>query len=106
MHHPEPLYRDPLFVGLTRPASALGVPYGALVIEGVLIVLLFLLTNNPLYLLFALPIHGILVILSAQDPGIFSCLWVWLQTIAKRRNIEIWGRVASVAPVSPHRLRR
>jgi type IV secretion system protein VirB3 len=103
---PEPLFRDPLFVGLTRPASALGVPYGALVVEGVVMVLLFLLTNNPLYLLFALPIHGILVLMSARDPGVFGCFWVWLQTTAKRRNIGIWGPVASVAPVSAQRLQR
>jgi type IV secretion system protein VirB3 len=106
VQYSEPLHRDPLFVGLTRPASALGVPYGALVAEGVLIVLFFLLTNNPLYLLFALPIHGVLVLMSAQDPGIFGCLWVWLQTTAKRRNIDIWGSVASIAPVSTQRLRR
>lgn len=102
----EPLSQDPLFVGLTRPASALGVPYGALVVEGVFIVLFFLLTNNPLNLLFVLPIHGTLVLMSARDPGIFGCLWVWLQTTAKRRNIGIWGAVASVAPVSAQRLRR
>jgi type IV secretion system protein VirB3 len=102
----EPLIQDPLFVGLTRPASALGVPYGALVVEGVFIVLFFLLTNNPLNLFFVLPIHGILVLMSARDPGIFGCLWVWLQTTAKRRNIDIWGPVTSVAPVSAQRLSR
>ena len=97
---------DPLFVGLTRPASALGIPYGALVIEGVLIMLVFLLLGNPLYLLWALPVHGGLALLSSRDPGIFGCLWVWLQTTAKRRNIDIWGPVASVAPVSFQRLKR
>ena len=106
MQNPDPLSQDPLFVGLTRPASALGVPYAALVVEGVFIVLFFLLTNNPLNLFFGLPLHGILVLVSARDPGIFGCLWVWLQTSAKRRNIDIWGPVASVAPVSAQRLRR
>lgn len=97
------LAMDPLFVGMTRPASALGVPYGALVVEGVVVVLIFLLTSNPLYLLFFAPIHGVLVLVSAHDPGVFGCVWVWLQTTARRRNLDIWGPVTSVAPVSGHR---
>lgn len=100
----EGLSMDPLFVGMTRPASALGVPYGALVAEGVVVVLIFLLTSNPLYLLFFLPIHGVLVLVSAHDPGVFGCAWVWLQTTARRRNIAIWGPVTSVASVSGDRL--
>jgi type IV secretion system protein VirB3 len=100
----ESITLDPLFVGMTRPASALGVPYGALVVEGVFIVLIFLLTSNPLYLLHILPIHAILVLVSAHDPGVFGSTWIWLQTTARRRNLEIWGRVTSVAPVSGERL--
>ncbi len=100
----EGLTIDPLFVGMTRPASALGVPYGALVGEGVFIVLVFLLTSNPLYLLFSAPIHGVLVLVSAHDPGVFGCAWIWLQTTARRRNLDIWGAVTSVAPVSGERL--
>lgn len=102
---PESLSMDPLFVGMTRPASAMGVPYGALVIEGVFVVLIFLLTSNPLYLLSFLPIHGVLTLVSAHDPGVFGCAWIWLQTTARRRNLDIWGPVTSVAPVSGDRLR-
>ena len=102
----EPLAVDPLFVGMTRPASALGVPYGALVVEGVFVVLIFLFTSNPLYLLFVAPIHGILVLVSAHDPGVFGCAWIWLQTTARRRNLDIWGNVTSVAPVSGARLQK
>ena len=97
------LVMDPLFVGMTRPASALGVPYGALVAEGVTVILIFLLTNNPLYLILFAPIHGVLVLVSAHDPGVFGCAWVWLQTTARRRNLDIWGSVTSVGPVSGHR---
>lgn len=100
----EGLSFDPLFVGMTRPASALGVPYAALVVEGVFVVLIFLLTSNPLYLLIIAPIHAVLVLVSAHDSGVFGCAWIWLQTTARRRNIEIWGAVTSVAPVSGDRL--
>lgn len=102
----EGLKIDPLFVGMTRPASALGIPYGALVLEGMCVVLIFLLTSNPLYLLFFAPIHAVLVLVSAHDPGVFGCAWVWLQTTARRRNLAIWGPVTSVAPVSGKRLSR
>ena len=100
----ESITLDPLFVGMTRPASALGVPYGALVFEGVFIVLLFLLTSNPLCLLYVVPIHAILIGVSAHDPGVFGCAWIWLHTTARRRNLETWGSVTSVAPVSGERL--
>lgn len=100
----EELTMDPLFVGMTRPASALGLPYAAMVMEGVFVVLVFLLTSNPLYLLIIAPIHAVLVLVSAHDPGVFSCAWMWLQTTARRRNIEVWGSVTSVAPVAGERL--
>lgn len=53
---------------MTRPASALGASYEALVVEGVVVILIFLLTSNPLYLLFFAPILGVRVLASAQNP--------------------------------------
>lgn len=104
--HEEELTLDPLFVGMTRPAAAFGVPYGALVGEGLFVILVFLLTSNPLYLLIVFPIHGTLVLMSAHDPGVYGCLWIWLQTTARRRNLSIWGSVSSVAPVAGFRLQK
>ena len=45
------VYTDPLFVGLTRPATMWGIPYIAFVIEFMATTLIFLAIGNPLYLL-------------------------------------------------------
>lgn len=83
---------DPLFVGVTRPAMALGVTYGAALANGMLTVELFLLTRNLLVLLVCLPIHGILWILCAVEPRFFELLLIHVRT--RRRNPgsrAIWG---------------
>ena len=75
---------DPLFVGVTRPAMALGVTYGAALANGMLTVELFLLTRNLLALLVCLPIHGTLWILCAVEPRFFELLLLYVRT--RRRN--------------------
>ena len=52
------VYTDPLFVGLTRPATMWGIPYTAFVIEFMATTLIFLAIGNPIYLVLAVPIHG------------------------------------------------
>jgi type IV secretion system protein VirB3 len=89
---------DPLFVGVTRPAMALGVTYGAALANGMLTVELFLLTRNLLALLVCLPIHGILWILCAVEPRFFELLLLHVRT--RRRNPgnrTVW-RAATYAP--------
>ena len=66
------VYTDVLFVGLTRPATMLGIPLTAFVIEFMATGNIFLAVGNPLYLLLALPIHAVLYLISANDPGAFS----------------------------------
>lgn len=76
----EGVVADPLFVGITRPAMALGVTYGAALANGMLTVELFLLTRNLLTLLVCLPIHGILWILCAVEPRFFELLLLFART--------------------------
>ena len=71
---------DPLFVGVTRPAMALGVTYGAALANGMVTVELFLLTRNLLALLVCLPIHGILWILCAVEPRCFELVLLHART--------------------------
>lgn len=89
---------DPLFVGLTRPATMWGVPYHAFVIEFMVVVLIFLAVGNPLYLLLTAPVHGVLYLISANDPGIFSSIFNWMKTIGRCRNTRFWG-AASFSPL-------
>ncbi|ORU95096.1 MAG: hypothetical protein A6F70_10720 [Cycloclasticus sp. symbiont of Bathymodiolus heckerae] len=63
---------DPLFVGLTRPATLLGIPYFATVIEFMATLIIFLAIGNPLYLLIAVPFHAILYVISATDDARFN----------------------------------
>jgi type IV secretion system protein VirB3 len=96
---------DPLFVGVTRPAMALGVTYGAALTNGMVTVELFLLTRNLLALLVCLPIHGILWILCAVEPRFFELLLLHVRT--RRRNPgsrTVW-RAATYAPAPLRSLR-
>lgn len=89
---------DPLFVGLTRPATMWGVPYHAFVVEFMATTLIFLAIGNPLYLLVAVPIHGILYLITATDPGAIGSLFMWTKTFGRCRNSAFWGG-ASFSPL-------
>jgi type IV secretion system protein VirB3 len=92
------VYTDPLFVGLTRPATMWGVPYHAFVVEFMATTLIFLAVGNPLYLLLALPIHGVLYLITATDPGAINSIFMWMQTMGRCRNTRFWGS-ASFSPL-------
>jgi type IV secretion system protein VirB3 len=89
---------DELFVGLTRPATVAGIPYAAFVVELMATTMIFLAVGNPLYFLIMVPMHGILYLVSADDPGAFASMYVWLQTIGLCRNTRFWG-AASFSPL-------
>lgn len=90
---------DPLFVGLTRPATMWGIPYMAFVIEFMATTLVFLAVGNPLYFALALPIHAVLYLVSASDPGIFGAIYLWMKTTGRCRNTRFWG-AASFSPLA------
>lgn len=93
------VYTDVLFVGLTRPATMLGIPLSAFVIEFMATGIIFLAVGNPLYLLLALPIHGVLYLISSNDPGVFSSIMIWMKTLGKCRNTRFW-EAASFSPLT------
>jgi type IV secretion system protein VirB3 len=68
---------DLLFVGVTRPALALGVPYSALLVNAFATLELFLLTRNLLCLLVCLPLHALAWLLCLVEPRYFDLLAVW-----------------------------
>lgn len=92
------VHTDVLFVGLTRPATMLGIPLSAFVIEFMATGIIFLAVGNPLYLLLALPIHGVLFLVSANDPGVFASIYMWMKTTGRCRNTRFWG-AASFSPL-------
>jgi type IV secretion system protein VirB3 len=74
---------DTLFVGVTRPALALGVPYAALLLNGLVTLELFLVTRNLVWLLVCVPLHGLAWLACLADPRFFELLAVWSQVRAR-----------------------
>lgn len=87
---------DPLFVGATRPAMALGVPYAALLANAFLTLELFLMTRNLLWLVIALPLHGLAWLVCLAEPRTFELLAVWAQVRARAgfRGRQQWRAVS------------
>ncbi|MBS1994662.1 MAG: VirB3 family type IV secretion system protein [Cyanobacteria bacterium SZAS LIN-2] len=100
------VFADPLFVGITRPAMALGVTYGAALANGMLTVELFLLTRNLLALLVCLPVHGILWILCAVEPRFFELLLLFLKTRRWHLGTRAAYRAATYAVLASRGTRR
>ena len=54
--------------------------------------------RDPLYLLLALPIHGLCYLVCLKDPRAFRLLWLWLQTKGKSRSRAYWT-ASSASPL-------
>ncbi len=90
-----PLICDVLFVGLTRPALAFGVPYAALLLNAMLTLELFLLTRNLLCILFCLPLHGLTWLACLSDPRFFELIALWGQVrVGTRHGRRVWGTLS------------
>ena len=94
------LVTDTLYVGLTRPAMKWGVSYAALLINVVVTMELFLVTQNLLTLLLALPFHGLCMLACARDARYFELwvLWARTQGMSHLANARFW-RASSYAPL-------
>lgn len=87
----EDVITDDLFVGLTRPATMLGIPMMAFVLEIMATTLIFLAVGNPLYLLFAAPIHAVMYLISSSNTRVFSEMAIWMKTKSRCMNTRFWG---------------
>ena len=89
---PQGLVANPLFVAATRPPTRWGVPYLALLVNGVVTMEVFLMVKNPLIVLLALPVHGICMLLCAREARFFELGLLWAQTRMPGLigNVRIW----------------
>lgn len=71
---------DALAVALTRPSTILGVPYEACVINLLISVEALSLTENLLWMLMCVPVHGICYLITLNDPRSFELLLLWART--------------------------
>src|SRR5690242_8998978 len=77
---PQGLIANPLFTAATRPPTRWGVPYLALLVNGVVTMEVFLMIKNPLIVLLALPVHGVCMLLCAREARFFELGLLWAQT--------------------------
>jgi type IV secretion system protein VirB3 len=91
---------DPLAVGMTRPPMRWGVTYSAIVVNAMLTMQAFLLSQQLLLLFAALPIHGISMLLCAREPRWFelAALGVKHRIPAMARTWLYW-RASSYTPL-------
>jgi len=99
------IHKDLLFVALTRIPTIAGIPYMAFVIEVMFASLVIIVVGKPQYLLSVIPVHGILYLISAKDPGIFAEIEVWMKTIGRCLNKGFWGS-ASFSPLVTRKWKR
>ena len=96
---------NPVFVGLTRPATVLGVTYITFVIEFIGVAFIFLATANPLWLALLVPVHGLMYMVSAHDQARASN-WM-LAVITKGRCLNrLYWRSSAFSPATPKRVQK
>lgn len=100
MNRNEGVTVDTLFVGPTRPTTIAGVTWQAFVINIIVVMEAFIWTQNLLWLLLFIPIHGICYLICLHDPRTFELLALAGQTkgAASLGNLRFWG-VASFSPL-------
>ena len=92
---------DMLAVGLTRPSTVLGVPYGAVVLNLLIAVEALSLTSNLLWLLMCIPVHGICYLITLKDPRSFELLVLWARTTLGTLITSRWyWSASSCSPLS------
>ena len=105
MQHPlrDGLLADDLYVALTRPALAFGVPYAAVLATGILTVEAFLISRNLRTLTLALPLYGACRLLTANEPRFFELWLLWANHAATDlRTRRQWGaKTRSPLPAQP-----
>lgn len=95
MHDEDGIEVDTLAVGLTRPSTVLGVPYGAAVLNLLICVEALALTENLLWLFMCVPVHGIFYLITLKDPRTFELLALWARTSLGTQITSRWYWSAS-----------
>lgn len=89
MQDEEALVISPIFKGLTRPATIMGVEYNYFLINFIGVVLVFINTGSVLSALLFFPFHAIGWVLFKYDPYIFRLLSI-RASIGTTKNARLW----------------
>lgn len=85
----DPLHTSPVFNALSKPALIMGVDYDYFFISGILVMLVFIYSDNLLAFLLFFPLHLIGWVLAKIDPHIFRLLSV-RATLGVVKNKSLW----------------
>jgi type IV secretory pathway VirB3-like protein len=83
--------QDTLFLILTRPPLRWGVPFEALVCNGVLTFFIGLWLGNPLFWSVGLIIHFPMRIIASKDHNFFRIYRLWLFAKFEAVRSSLWG---------------
>ena len=98
------LNRNPLFVGATRPAMMLGVTMNFFIANGMISSLVYLIANNPVWLLLFFPLHAVAYGLCKNEPRMLTLLGLWAKTKGACVNRFHW-KASSYTPFERARKR-
>lgn len=83
---------DALFLGLTRPSMILGVTYVFAGMNALASLMLFVVTNNFIYLLVVLPtLHGIAYLVCLKEPLALEMIIMKTSNFNKCRNKSFYN---------------
>ncbi len=98
---------DILAVGLIRPSTFLGVPYGAAVFNLLLSVEALALTENLIWLLLCVPLHGICYLVTLKDPRSFELILLWSKSsLATLISSRAYWQVSTYGPLTSRTSRK
>lgn len=83
-----------LRVGLTRPPMFKGVPLAPFMIGMGAVGWVYILSGNPTTALIALPVYGILRVISAKNVRIFAEIAARFRIATRCRNRKFWGALS------------
>lgn len=96
------LERDTLFLALTRPALRWGVPFEALLLNGMGSFFIGLWLGNPCYWIIGVILHFPMRVISAHDPNFFRIGRLWMTTKGRNGSGVLWGG-SMLSPMSDQR---
>jgi type IV secretion system protein VirB3 len=101
------LEETPLFVAATRPALIWGLPLGLWVLFIMVVALIMIVAQNPLYEAGMIPVWFVIRLLVRYDYNAVRIGSLWLQTKARSFDAHQWGGASPAPfPIRPPRYAR
>jgi type IV secretion system protein VirB3 len=103
----ETLEETPLFVAATRPALIWGLPLGLWVLFIMVLALIMIIAQNPLYEIGMIPVWFVIRLLVRYDYNAIRIGSLWLQTKARSFDAHHWGGASPTPfPIRPPKYSR